>query len=36
MGRFLTRLIDAQAVWARPLGDFNHRWLSALLRRGWA
>jgi nitrite reductase/ring-hydroxylating ferredoxin subunit/uncharacterized membrane protein len=35
MGRFLTRLIDAQAVWARPLGDFNHRWLSALLRRMW-
>lgn len=32
MGRFLTRLIDAQAGWARPLGDFNHRWLGALLR----
>jgi nitrite reductase/ring-hydroxylating ferredoxin subunit/uncharacterized membrane protein len=32
MGRFLTRLIDAQAAWARPLGDFNHRWLGALLR----
>lgn len=32
MGRFLTRLIDAQARWARPLGDFNHRWLAALLR----
>jgi len=32
MGRFLTRLIDANAAWARPLGDFNHRWLSALLR----
>ncbi len=35
MARFLTRLIDAQAVWARPLGDFNHRWLSALFRRMW-
>ena len=32
MGRFLTRLMDANAGWARPLGDFNHRWLSALLR----
>jgi len=35
MARFLTRLIDAQAVWARPFGDFNHRWLSALFRRMW-
>ena len=35
MARFLTRLIDAQAFWARPLGDFNHRWLSALFRRMW-
>ena len=32
MGRFLTRLIDAQAAWAKPLGDFNQRWLAALLR----
>ena len=32
MARFLIRLIDSQAFWARPLGDFNHRWLSALLR----
>jgi nitrite reductase/ring-hydroxylating ferredoxin subunit/uncharacterized membrane protein len=32
MGRFLIRLIDAQAAWARPLGDFNHRWLAALLK----
>ena len=30
IGRFLTRLVDAQAGWARPFGDFNHRWLSAL------
>jgi nitrite reductase/ring-hydroxylating ferredoxin subunit/uncharacterized membrane protein len=35
MARFLTRLIDAQAVWARPLGDFNQRWLSAIFRRMW-
>jgi hypothetical protein len=32
MGRMLTRLIDAQARWAAPFGDFNHRWLGALLR----
>jgi nitrite reductase/ring-hydroxylating ferredoxin subunit len=30
MSRLLARLIDAQAGWASPLGDFNHRWLSAL------
>jgi nitrite reductase/ring-hydroxylating ferredoxin subunit/uncharacterized membrane protein len=24
--------MDAQNGWARPLGDFNHRWLSALFR----
>jgi nitrite reductase/ring-hydroxylating ferredoxin subunit/uncharacterized membrane protein len=30
IGRFVTRLVDAQAGWARPFGDFNHRWLSAL------
>lgn len=32
IGRWLTRLMDAQAGWARPFGDFNHRWLSALFR----
>jgi len=32
LGRMLTRLIDAQGAWARPLGDFNHRWLAALFR----
>ena len=32
LGRWLTRLMDAQAGWARPFGDFNHRWLSALFR----
>jgi len=30
IARFLARLMDAQAVWARPFGDFNHRWLLAL------
>lgn len=29
-GRLLTRIVDAQAGWARPFGDFNHRWLKAL------
>jgi nitrite reductase/ring-hydroxylating ferredoxin subunit/uncharacterized membrane protein len=32
IGRLLTRIVDAQAGWARPLGEFNHRWLSALFR----
>ena len=32
MGRLLARIIAAQDGWARPLGDFNHRWLSALFR----
>ncbi|MBF8289336.1 MAG: Rieske protein [Chloroflexi bacterium] len=32
MHRWLVRLIDAQGRWARPLGDFNHRWLNALFR----
>jgi nitrite reductase/ring-hydroxylating ferredoxin subunit/uncharacterized membrane protein len=30
MARFLTRMIEAQDVWARPLGDFNRRWLAAI------
>src|SRR5258705_3675194 len=30
LGRFVNRLVDAQAPWARPLGDFNHRWIGAL------
>ena len=30
MGRLIARLIAAQDGWATPLGDFNHRWLSAL------
>ena len=32
IGRFVTRLVDAQAGWAKPFGEFNHRWLSALFR----
>jgi nitrite reductase/ring-hydroxylating ferredoxin subunit/uncharacterized membrane protein len=32
IGRLVTRIVDAQARWARPFGDFNHRWLSALFR----
>ena len=30
LGRFVNRLVDAQGPWARPFGDFNHRWLGAL------
>jgi nitrite reductase/ring-hydroxylating ferredoxin subunit/uncharacterized membrane protein len=30
MGRLLARMMAAQDRWARPFGDFNHRWLSAL------
>jgi len=32
MARLLARVVAAQDAWARPLGDFNHRWLSALFR----
>ncbi len=32
MARFLTRLMDAQSRWVRPLGDFNKRWLGAIFR----
>ncbi len=32
MARLLARLIAAQDGWARPFGDFNHRWLSATFR----
>jgi nitrite reductase/ring-hydroxylating ferredoxin subunit/uncharacterized membrane protein len=30
LGRYLTRAVDAQSRWSKPLGDFNHRWLAAL------
>ncbi len=32
MGRWLNRMMAAQDRWARPFGDFNHRWLNALFR----
>ncbi|MEO8437012.1 MAG: Rieske (2Fe-2S) protein [Chloroflexota bacterium] len=32
MGRLIARLIAAQDGWATPLGEFNHRWLSAVFR----
>lgn len=32
LARVFMRLIDAQVIWARPLGDFNHRLLSAIFR----
>ena len=32
MDRWFARLIELQGRWARPFGDFNHRWLSALFR----
>jgi nitrite reductase/ring-hydroxylating ferredoxin subunit/uncharacterized membrane protein len=30
LGRLVTRIVDAQARWSTPFGDFNHRWLTAL------
>jgi nitrite reductase/ring-hydroxylating ferredoxin subunit/uncharacterized membrane protein len=30
LGRWITRIVDAQARWATPFGDFNNRWLTAL------
>lgn len=32
MARLLARIVAAQDWWARPFGDFNHRWISALFR----
>jgi len=32
MGRLIARLIASQDGWARPFGDFNHRWLNALFK----
>src|SRR4051794_11117857 len=32
IGRLLARLTYAQQGWARPFGDFNVRWIGALLR----
>jgi len=32
VARLLARLVALNDGWARPLGDFNHRWVSALFR----
>jgi len=32
VARLLARLVALNDGWARPLGDFNHRWLGALFR----
>ncbi len=32
MAHLLARLVAMNDGWARPFGDFNHRWLSALFR----
>ena len=32
MAHLLARLVALNDRWARPLGDFNHRWLTALFR----
>jgi nitrite reductase/ring-hydroxylating ferredoxin subunit/uncharacterized membrane protein len=32
MARLLARIVAAQDGWARPLGDFNHGWLTAVFR----
>jgi nitrite reductase/ring-hydroxylating ferredoxin subunit/uncharacterized membrane protein len=33
VAHLLARIVAAQDVWAKPFGDFNHRWLNALFRR---
>lgn len=30
LGRYVNRAVDAQSRWAKPFGDFNHRWLGAV------
>lgn len=30
LGRYVTRAVDAQTRWSKPLGDFLHHWLGAL------
>jgi len=32
IGRLLSRLRCAQYGWARPFGNFNQRWISAVFR----
>jgi len=33
LGRVLERLIDAQSRWAKPLGEWLHRWMAAIFGR---
>ena len=33
MARLLARLVAMNDGWARPLGEFNHRWVSAIFHR---
>jgi len=33
VSHLLARIVAAQDVWAKPFGDFNHRWLNALFSR---
>lgn len=33
VARLLARLVALNDAWARPFGDFNHGWVSALFRR---
>jgi hypothetical protein len=35
MHRRVTRLIDDQARWARPVGEWNQRWIAAAFARTW-
>ncbi len=32
MARLLARLVALNDAWARPVGEFNHRWVSAIFR----
>lgn len=32
IGRLFARIVNAQAGWAKPFGDFNVRWIGAILR----
>jgi nitrite reductase/ring-hydroxylating ferredoxin subunit len=32
MARLIARLLDAQDAWVKPLGEFNRRWLAAILQ----
>jgi nitrite reductase/ring-hydroxylating ferredoxin subunit/uncharacterized membrane protein len=32
IGRLLARIVNAQTGWAKPLGNFNVRWIGAILR----